>query len=112
MPTINPTNKPGEGQLTIWAGLATGDDGAAIGLLGSGERTFVAFGTFGGATVTLEGSLDEAEWFTLKDPQGANIALTARGMRTVLEAPQYVRPVVTGGSGASITAQVLVRRTA
>jgi hypothetical protein len=110
MATINATTIAGEAQLTTWSGLATGDDGAPAGSLGSGDRTFGAFGTFGGATVTLQGSLDgENNWRPLTDPLGVVIALTAPGLRAVLESTQFVRPVVTGGA-ANLTAQISIRR--
>ena len=110
MPTINSATQHGEGVLSTWPALATNDDGVPVGLIGSGDRTFAAFGTFGGGTVTLQGSLDGTNWFTLRDPQGANVALTAAGIRSVLEAPSFIRPLVTGGSGVAITCQLLVRR--
>lgn len=110
MATIPATTTHGEGVLYSWPNLATNDDGTPVGLIGSGDRTFVAFGTFGGGTVTLQGSFDQTNWFTLRDPQGANIALTAAGIRAVMEAPIYVRPLVTGGTGVSISCQLLVRR--
>lgn len=68
-------------------------------------------GTFGGATVTLQGSLDGTNWATLTDAQGNAISVTSAALEAVTELVRYIRPVVTGGSGTDVTVLLLMRVT-
>lgn len=92
-----------------WAALATNDDGVPAQLVQAADRTVQVEGTFGGATCTIQGSLDGTNWRTLTDLQGAAIAFTAAGIAMVMEATLYLRPIVTGGAGASINVTLLSR---
>jgi hypothetical protein len=75
------------------------------------DRTVSFGGTFGGATVVLEGSLDGSEYFTLDDPQGNPISKTAPSIEAVLEAVKYIRPRLTvAGAGASINVVLYMRK--
>lgn len=97
--------------LYTWTPLTeTNADGSPAMFVGSGDRTFQVTGTFGGGTIVLEGSLNGTDWFTLKDPSNTAISLTSAGLRTVLENCTYVRPRVTAGTGVSLTAVLMVRR--
>ena len=64
-------------------------------------------GTFGGATVTVEGSDDGATYFTLtgENPAGgADVAVSATAATRFdvpNVVPQHVRPKVTGGDGTT-----------
>lgn len=60
-------------------------------------------GTFGGATVVLQGSNDGSTWATLTDHAGNAVSFTAAGLKSVAEATAYVRPLLSGGSGSTIT---------
>jgi hypothetical protein len=100
-------------QLVTWTPLTTTNADGAPGIFtGSGDRTVQIAGTFGaGGTVVIEGSLDNNNWFGLKDPSSTVISFTAAGLRTVLENVPYIRPRVTAGDGTtSITAIACVRR--
>ena len=113
MPTIVPTLLDAEAQITIatWTGLETGDDGAAIRYGGAADRTVQIIGTFGGATVTMQGSIDGTNWATLTDAQGNAIAATAAALEAITELVRFIRPIVTGGAGVSVTVLLLMRRT-
>lgn len=75
--------------------------------------------TWGGATLTLQGSNDGTNWFTLTNAAGATAltatsggssAGTANGY-TSIETPVYVRPkLTTVGVGAAVTVDALKRR--
>lgn len=68
--------------------------------------TAQAIGTFGGGTVTFQGSLDGTNWFTLQDPAGSNLAFTAAGGGQVANAlPRYIRPLESAGAGVDIDAR-------
>lgn len=63
--------------------------------------TMYVWGTFGGATVTLQISPDNVNWF------GTNVAITAQGATNVEFRANFVRAVSTGGAGSSIDALLL-----
>lgn len=111
MSTITHTVKEiGRGTfLHDWSALATGDDGLPARLAQAADRTVQIEGTFGGATCTIQGSLNGSNWHTLKDMQGNDLIFTAAGIAAVMEATIYTRPVVTGGAGASINVTLLSR---
>ena len=60
-------------------------------------------GTFGAATVKLQGSNDGTNYADLKDGAGSAISLTAAGLASVGPLPLYVKPVASGGTGQSLT---------
>lgn len=60
-------------------------------------RTVFCWGTFGGATVTVEISLDDTNWFPV-----ASISFTSAGAVNMEARAVYVRGVVAGGTGESI----------
>lgn len=60
-------------------------------------RTIFCWGTFGGATVTIEISIDGTNWFAVP-----SISFTALGTVNMEARAVYVRGVVTGGTGESI----------
>ena len=74
------------------------------------DRSVQVLGTFGGCTVTLEGSNNGNDWATLNDPQGNPIALTSAKIKGVLECVRYVRPTVTGGDGTTAVTAILFAR--
>lgn len=113
MSTLPAVITDGEAQTVIatWSGMTGGDDGAPVRYAGAADRTAQVVGTFNGATVTLQGSLDGSNWASLTDAQGNAIAMTSAGLEAVTELVRYVRPVVTGGSGASITVMLMMRTT-
>lgn len=117
MATIQPTSDEFNRVTTrriAWVGLATGDDGAPVDWSAHADRSVQVFGTFGGATVTMQGSNDAGpvptNWNTLTDLNGNAIAFTAAGMEQIAESTCWVRPVVTAGAASGITVQMLLRR--
>lgn len=100
-----------------WTGLDGDDSGMAVDLSGYPDKTVHIYGTFDSATVTLYGSSDAlalvdraagtlfgsktASWIALADPQGNSIAKTAAAIETLMETPQFICPVVTGGGGST-----------
>lgn len=99
--------------VVTWAGMATGDtitgypapagNGAAFGCV-------QFYGTFGGATVTLEGSNDGTNWATLTGTDGSAISTSAAGIFEFSTAALFIRPgAPTSGTGDAITAVVVLR---
>lgn len=112
MATITPTtSKPPTGSTgaagtviqTTWTPVAGGDICTAVQLPGFADRTVHVKGTFGGATVVLQGSNDNLTFVTLTDPLNNPVSLTAEGLITILQNPLWIRPAVTGGAGAAVT---------
>ena len=64
--------------------------------------TLFVFGTFGGATVTLQISPNGTDWFTVS---GVSIT-SASAINVEFRAP-YVRAVVSGGTGEAVDAILL-----
>jgi hypothetical protein len=98
--------------LLVWTTLDSDDSGAPAEMVDYPDMTVAITGTFGVAgSITMQGSNDGTNYFALTDPQGNAITKTAAGMEIIVEAPRYVRPLVTGGDGTtSLTATVLCRR--
>jgi hypothetical protein len=88
------------------------------------DKTLHVFGSdFDSGTMTLKGSNDPraavdraagtlytsktADWQSLVDPQGNAIAKAAAAIEAVLEDPQYISPVMSGG-GASTSKFITV----
>lgn len=117
MATVTPTlSKVGDQDdsavLLSWALTSTNTDGAPLEWTQWADRCFTAFGTWGAATLTIQGSNDGTNWFALSNAAGATAAtFTADGGKSIIELPRYVRPnLTTPGSGAAVTVQMLGRR--
>ncbi len=95
-----------------WTGLLNGDTGAVVEMVDYADKTVTITGTFGaGGTLTLQGSNNGTDWFSLTDPQANAIAKTSASMEIIIEGPRYIRPNVTAGDGTtSLTVQMCCRR--
>jgi hypothetical protein len=96
-----------------WTGLLQGDDGSWFDAGVFADQTFQVTGTFGGATVAIQGSNEPtpSTGFTLTDQAGLGLSWTAAGGKVSAEAPRWVRPLVTGGDGTtSLTVRAVARR--
>lgn len=105
MPTINETRAirfGGANALFTWMSMAAGDDGRAVDFSEFSDRSVQFTGTFGGATVVLQGSNDGVNWHTLTDTLGSPISKTGGALASVTEMTRYVRPLVQGGSGPTL----------
>lgn len=106
----------GEAMQYSWTVRQSDTTGDAITAAEYGDRT-VQIGTsgvtgFGTATVTLQGSNDNTNWFTLTDPQGTGIAKTSASIETVMEVTRYTRAIMTGATGSeSVPVILFCRRT-
>lgn len=100
--------------MTIeWANLGQGDDGSWYMLGHYSDKCLHVYGTFGGATVTIQGSNQDStptSGLGLTDPTQTAISMTSEGMKQVLENPLFIRPKITGGDGTtSLTARLVCR---
>jgi hypothetical protein len=96
----------------IWSGLTTAaSPGAAFKIVSQAALAGCAqfTGTFGGATVIMQGSNDGTNWFTLKDLTGTNVSATAAGAFEFTTSAVYIRASASGGTGDSIDVVVALR---
>jgi len=63
-PTIDRDSVPGA-VLATWAAMATGDVGAGVPIAYAADLTGQVTGTFGGGTITWQGSNDNTNWHPL-----------------------------------------------
>lgn len=94
----------------VWEGLGANDTGGKATVFPFSRGLTVAVsGDFSTATVTIQGSNDGDAWFTLHSRRlgsGSNVALGALsegGIEALLEAPRYIRPVVTDSGTPDLT---------
>lgn len=106
MATITPTQAAqGDIRIYTWTGCSTLDTHVAVGPwhYGAAKRGVVtAKGTFGGGTLTLQGSLDNTNWFTVLDKQGNALSFTADGAEEFESSFCYFRPNMTGGAADNV----------
>lgn len=120
LPTIARPTK--DSMIVTWSKLLATDCGQAVDIAPYNDVTFECFGTTNGVTTTLYGTSDPAvltdraastiftsataNWKTLTDTLGNNIAGTAL-LKTVLEHTQYVVPVNSAGGGSTSITVIL-----
>ena len=108
MAIINPAPVDGakvSGVATYsWETLTENDTASRLELAGTlpAIASFQVVGTFGGATVVLQGSNDGTNWVTMKDTAGNDVSLTATGSAEVSSAMRYFRPSASGGSSQDV----------
>jgi hypothetical protein len=121
MATIQPTltgvpdTAAGAGFVASWGPIHQGDVCTPItelsGKVDHADRSVQVEGTFGGATIALNGSNDKSNFRTLNDPSMTPLTFTAAGLRAVLEAVVQFAPSISGGDGTTgVTVSVLLRR--
>lgn len=95
--------------LATWPAMGNADTGLPVAMSGSSDRSVQIEGTFGGATVVIQGSNNGTNYQLLTDPQGNDISKTTADLEAITELTRYVRPVTSGGTGTSVTVSLLLR---
>lgn len=88
--------------MYTWAAIPADSSGASVSGPGFTDRSFSISGTFGGATVVIEGSNDGVNYFTLHDPFANALSFTAAALAEVTEMALYMRPRVIGGTASAV----------
>lgn len=101
----------GKGHVYSWT-LGVSDDGVPIEVVNFADRSVQVEGSFGGASVSIEGSNDGVNYRTLTDPQGNDLLITTPKVEMVTEVTQFLRPRVVSGAATSVTVSLLARYTA
>lgn len=86
---------------TTWTPLGNADTGTPEELSRYPNKSVQIGGTFGGATVVLEGSDDGITYATVKDITGALVSGTSAARFDVVDIPYFIRPRTSGGSGTA-----------
>ncbi len=113
MASVLTVPQSGASFLHTWTLLTADTTGDPISFPGASDRTvqFVAT-TAGGATIILEGSMDDTTYFTLTDGQGNAVSFTASGGEMIAENVLFYRPRLSvAGSGADWVVRMLSRST-
>lgn len=113
-PTTKDVSQKGDGScyLVTWTAVtsASSDTCAAVSFPQYPDRSIQVSGTFGGASVAVQGSNDGTNFCSLFDPSSTVIAIVAAtAMKAVLENAVFIRPLVTGGTGQTVTVSMLFR---
>ncbi len=95
--------------IVTWT-LANGESGDLFCCAGYSDRSIHVYGTIGGATVTMKGANvnDATKAVTVKDFDATDITFTAAGINSVRDNIAYIQPVLSGGSGSTITIAMLM----
>lgn len=95
----------------VWANITNTDNvGSGEGLAQYPDKSVQVFGTFGGATLAIEGSNDGGTtWGAVHDGQGNAVSFTAAGIEAIAENVDQVRPSLTGGAGTTVQVYLVAR---
>ena len=91
--------------LYTWTPITNANaDGAPISMPWAARAAFQVFGTFGGATVAIQGSNDGTNWDGAEKINGATaLSFTTSGIGGSSVIPRFIRPLLTGGAASSVT---------
>lgn len=101
----------GDCQQVTWLAIPNANEGYALEMPASADRSVQIDGTFGaGGSVSIQGSNDGATFYTLNDAQGAALTFTSAGLKQIVEVTRYIKPVVTAGDGTTaLNVSMLIR---
>jgi len=95
--------------IATWTAMGNADTGTSVAMAGASDRSIQIEGTFGSATVVVQGSNDGTNWETLHDPLGVGISKTAACLVQILELTRYIRVVTSGGTGTNLNVNLLLK---
>jgi hypothetical protein len=97
----------GTAMQVVWAAATESDTFAPVKMPEYGARSISIQGTFGSATVVLNGSIDGTNYSGLTNPAGVAISKTSAAVVGVFESTVYYQPAASGGTGQSLTVSML-----
>jgi acetylornithine/succinyldiaminopimelate/putrescine aminotransferase len=115
MATIDYTLEEIEGGRAVvvtWAALGNADNGQAFDWASYSDRSAHIAGTFGGATVVMEGSNTTSNYVTSTDTLGNAVSVTSLGLKQINEIVRRIRPRTSGGTGTAVTVTMVAARRA
>ena len=107
--TISDVSFKGDGSAMLAVGDAAteADTLAALSMPEYTARTVSIQGTFGGATVVVNGSLDGTNFAGLNNLAGSAISKTSAATVGVQDNVRYYQPAMSGGSSQSLVVSML-----
>ena len=96
-----------------WTGAVNGDTFEPAPLYARADATVQLTGTIGGATLTIEASLEKTptNFFPAQDVVGNNISLAANGGEAISTGVvAALKPVLTGGASSTVNVILLARK--
>jgi len=114
MATVNPTpvrlrnGSAAPAIVVTWANIGDSDTCTAYDTGGFSGRSVQVSGTFGSATIVLQGSNDGSNYVTLTDPQGNAISKTSAAFEQIEEMTRYLKPGTSGGTNSNTTVTVFL----
>jgi hypothetical protein len=112
MPAIDPTFPITKGVVqTQWVGASTANAPTALTIQNNAARKACVqiTGTFGAATVAIQGSNDGTNYVTLKDFYNTAMSTTTAALFEFETSVLYLKPLITGGTGDNLTITVVMR---
>lgn len=95
-------------RVATWASIGDSDTCTPVSFPDLTDRSVQVFGTFGGASIAIQGSNDAGTTFApLNDPGGTVIGITTAKIKAILENSEQIKPVTSGGTGSSLTVCIL-----
>jgi len=110
--TMQVGGSDGNAALITWPMVTANVEGIGVEFVQFTDLCWQAFATNqGGATVTIQGSNDGTNWFSLTNASGgAAMTFAADGGKQSVERPRYVRPYMTTPGVAAVIAITLLAR--
>lgn len=107
--TLTDVSFKGDGSAiqAVWANATESDTFAPVKMAEYTARSISIQGTFGGATVVVNGSIDGTNYSGLSNPAGSAISKTSAAVVGVFESTVYYQPVASGGTGQTLTVSML-----
>lgn len=107
--TVTDASFKGDGSAmkAVWATATESDTLAPISMPEYSARSISIQGTFGGATVVINGSIDGTNYSGLSNPAGSAISKTSAAVVGVFESTVFYQPVASGGSSQILTVSML-----
>ena len=93
----------------LWETIGNADTGTGVSMAMMSDRSIQVTGTWGSATVVVQGSNDNVTWLTLSDSQGNALSKTADFVEQILEFTRYIRVSSSGGTGTDLDATLFGR---
>ena len=98
-------------RAVVWSNISESDSSREFGLGGMvAEISVQVIGAFSGGTIVLEGSNNGTDYSDLKQLDGTLATAAVPAIMALLDRPLFIRPRVGGGTGQSITVNMVVRR--
>lgn len=100
-------NGDGSAMQAVWASATEADSFAAIKMPGFLARSISIQGTFGSATVVINGSIDGTNYSGLTNMAGSALSKTSAFCGGVGDAVLYYQPAASGGSSQILVVSML-----